>query len=114
MRAELRRVVALPMEEIWDDRGMIATRRLRRLTAEDIRDLLRLGPLRFAVGDVGRPLRWIAEADRFQFWKAEGQPHLAMPDVPIDRDAFPGGLAYLASEWESPSGPPIVLLELLH
>lgn len=109
-----RTIGATPVAEVWDDRGIVASRRLRHLAIGDIRDLLRRGPLRFVVADVGEKFRWVAEADRFAFWKAEVQPRLAPPDAPLDLDAFPGGLAYVASEWMPRSGSPIILLESHH
>ena len=108
------RLVTGPIEAIWDDDGLVATRRLRALTLEDIRSLLRLGAVRFVVADVGKPFRWVAEADRFTFWRNEVQPHLGAPDLAIDLDTLPDARAYLASEWAPLAGPPVVLLEAYH
>ena len=112
------RVVAqLPLAELWDEHGPVAARRGRFLTEEQLRVLLQGPPVRFVVGDVGRALRWIPEADRFVFWKAEVRPRLvARPDRPIDVFAYPEGRAFVASEWiaDGLASSPIVLLESYH
>jgi hypothetical protein len=98
----------LPLAELWDDAGPVAATRLRGLTTADIRELLRAGPVRFVVADVGHPLRWIPVGDRFRFWKEEVKPRVAK--APRWRlEDFPGEYCYSASEWTSAEGPPVVV-----
>jgi hypothetical protein len=107
-------VTVMPLEVLWTDDGELPAKRGRILSREAIRDLLRTGPVRFVIANVGRPLRWISAEDRFEFWKADVVPHLAEADR-IYLEEFPGGLAYVASEWlTAQSEPPIVLLEVHH
>ena len=61
MRTSDRIVVRLPLDELWDERGMLPARRGRWLGADDIRALLRAGPVAFVVASewrlpAGRPL----------------------------------------------------------
>lgn len=113
MRASDRTITTLPLTELFDERGPVEAARRRDLTANDIRDLLRAGPLRFVVANCGSRLVWVAESERFAFWKAEVRPHLT--DASEARlDDFPGGYFYFASEWLPASGSPIVLLEMHH
>ena len=114
MHPSERVVIARPMGELWDERGPVLAGRTRDLPADDIRQLLRLGPLRFVVADVGLRPRWLREESCFAFWKSEVQPRLAEPDVPARLDDFPGGYCYFASEWSPDVGSPIVVLEMMH
>ncbi len=89
--------------------------KLRDLSADCIAGLLRAGPLRFAVADLGHPLDWVAEADRFTFWKEEAKPRIADPvSEGFHLDGFSGQYAYVASEWAADPGSPIILLEKHH
>ena len=104
----------LPVEVLWQESGELQAHRLAWLTDGEIRSLLRTGPVRFVVANVGAPLRWIPTSDAFDFWKREALSRIASPDH-IVLDDFPGGLAYVASRWEAPGDTcPIVLLEAHH
>jgi len=113
MRAADRIITTLPLAELFDERGPVAAVRGRDLTADDIRDLLRAGPLRFVVANCGSRPVWVAESERFAFWKTEVQPHLSDANA-ASPDDFPGCYFYFASEWVAASGSPIVLLEMHH
>jgi hypothetical protein len=104
----------MPLQVLWTDEGELPAQRGRRLDREAIRRLLRNGPLRFVVANVGERLRWVSPDDRFGFWKVEVVPHLAETDR-IRPDDFPDSMAYVASEWlAAENEPPIVLLEKHH
>jgi len=110
-------VTRLPLVELWNEHGPVAAQREEFLTSEQLRVLLQGAPVRFVVADVGSPLRWIPEADRFVFWKAEVRPRLVEhPEHPIDVYSYPEGRAFLASEWvlDGLASSPIVLLESYH
>jgi hypothetical protein len=89
-------------------------KRLRELATDDVRDLLRAGPVRFAVAMMLSPFRVVPEHQCYEFWKSEVQPHLVSdPDEGAALDDFPGGYCYFASEWAD-GGSPIVLLSAAH
>src|SRR5438552_1682533 len=113
MQASQRIVTELPLRELWDDSGPVAARRSRDLSAADLRELLRQGPLRFVVANVGAKPKWIAQSDCFKFWKREVQPRLAEPDQRVVLEDFPDEYCYFGAEWEA-DGPPIVVLQLCH
>ena len=106
-------VTRLPLAELWGDAGPVAADRRRGLSAADIRGLLRAGPVRFVVANVGAPLRWVPAAECFRFWKAEVRSRVAGPDGARLED-FPGGYCYFASEWAPAEGPPVVVLAVAH
>lgn len=108
MHASQRVITMLPLTELWDDCGPVNAVRLRFLAAADVRDLLRRGPVRFVVADVGAKPAWIRASECFTFWKGEVLPRLA------DQDELSDGVGYVASEWSTPDGSPIVALELHH
>ena len=112
MRPQDRIVGEMPLRELWDESGPIAGERGAFLDAEEIRALLRTGPVRFVVADRG-PLRWVSLADCWLFWKSEVRDHLC-PDGPIDLGAFTPEYCYFASIWVLATGEKVVLLESCH
>ena len=108
-------VVRLPLHEIWDGDGVVESHRLRDLSQVDIAELLRTGPVRFVVANVGDKLNWVRESECFDFWKSEVRQRLFDPRKgTFDIDQVPGGYGYSATEWSVTTGPRIVLLEMAH
>lgn len=106
-------MTSIPLEELWDDRGNLHARRGHRLDRASLGQLLRRGPVRLAVANIGHPLRWIAPIAQFEFWKQEVSSHLAEGNE-LRLDMFPDGLAFIASEWHLSGELPIILLEAHH
>lgn len=117
MKPAERIVTEIPMSEMWNSEGALEAHRAGLLSREDVRRLVQQGVVRFAVADVGHPLRWIPAEDRYVFWKEEIKPHIVdQPEGPIDVYSYPHGYAYVASEWHPSDAlePSIVLLEKYH
>jgi hypothetical protein len=67
----------LPLREQRRDDGLKTTARIKSLSEEDIRSILRLGLAQFVSFDVGASPCWIQASECFQFWSSEAQPRLA-------------------------------------
>jgi hypothetical protein len=70
--------------------------------------------VRFVVADVGKPLEWIPNNQRYDFWKDEVKAHLAAPESKAFLEEFPDEYCYFASEWNSYDGDTIILLSKAH
>jgi hypothetical protein len=114
MQPAERIITVTPVRELWDDHGTVNARRSRDVASDEIRELLRRGPLQFVVVEIGFKPRWLPEADCFTLWKAEVQPHLPARGMPARLEEFPNGYCYFASEWSRTNGSPIVVLEKAH
>lgn len=68
----------------------------------------------FVLADIGSKLKWIDPDNCYQFWKEEIRERLAENPDKFYLNDFPDGYAYLASEWTSEDGEPIILLEKTH
>lgn len=106
-------VTSTPVTELWSDKGVVPGQRGSHLTQDDMKRLLRQGPVQFVIADVGHPFEWIPPEVCFGFWKNELQAHL------FDGDAFhfenyPGEYCYVALRWNNSSPIPIVVLEKHH
>jgi hypothetical protein len=107
-------VIRIPLTELWRDDGFSTSQRQRSLTTEDVRQMLRSGPVQFVIADVGLAFSWIPESECFHFWKDEVNPHLAT-EARTHLDDYPGKYFYRASEWKArKSEAPIVVLEIYH
>jgi hypothetical protein len=114
MTPDKRIVTHIPLTELWREDETVVARREGFLSPGEVRDLLRVGRVRFVVAEVGRPLRWISPADAFAFWRSDASRRLADP-TGFSLDEFPNAMAYLASRWEErASADPIVVLETHH
>jgi hypothetical protein len=113
MQPDQRIVTSLPLDELWDADGSIFAERLRDLADAQIRELLRTGPIRFVVADVGLALEWVAESKCFTYWRDVVSGHLADASR-VNLDAFPGEYCFFASEWSLIGSKPIILLERIH
>jgi hypothetical protein len=113
--SRLRRVTQLPVTELWDDSGPRTGRVVREdLTEDDIRELLRFGPVQFVEVAMSERPNWVPLDQRFEFWKDQLQPRLTQwgPDGRIYTDEFP---VYVASRWEVEGvSAPVVVATLFH
>ncbi|MBR1089348.1 hypothetical protein JQ621_17930 [Bradyrhizobium manausense] len=107
-------VTQLPLTELWRGEGALDVRRAEDVSEVDIKLLLRNGST-FVVADVGKPLMWIPEVDRFAFWKAEVKDRLVSSGTRSFRlDDYVGGYCYTATVWRSTSAAPVIVLEMHH
>lgn len=115
MTPSLRTVNRIPLERLWNEDGEIEVSRKCWVSTQALRAMLRMGQVQFIVADIGSPLRRIDMAKCFDFWKSEVEHHLIDdPGLGFSLDDFPGGYAYLASEWTGNHPASIVLLEKHH
>jgi hypothetical protein len=114
MDAALKVVTQLPLTDLWREDGFTTSSRIRWVTADDIKTLLRTGCVQFVVADVGVSLHWIPFGECYDFWKSEAQPHLASPEVRASLADFPDGYCYFASEWRGHENAPIIVCEKHH
>ena len=114
MDAAHRVVTQMPLIELWSGEGVLDARPAESAGEVDIDQLLRNGST-FAVADVGKPLKWTSEAERFAFWKAEVKDRLVSPGTQSFRlDDYEGGYCYTATVWRGAGSAPIILLEMHH
>jgi len=115
MDPKLKVVTKLPLGGLWTDSGPVEAFRGRSLSSEDVRELLRNGPVQFVVVEVGVKPRWIGLEDCYRFWMDEVKLHLIEPGTRVILDELPECYGYWGSEWlREEATPPIVLLEMCH
>ncbi|HVS40416.1 MAG TPA: hypothetical protein VMS17_32965 [Gemmataceae bacterium] len=114
MQALQRIIRSMPLDELWDDSGVVAARWIKDLAAAEIRELLNGGAIRWVVADIGKKPKWIPELDGFTFWKEEVKPRLVDGEYQARLQDFPGEYCYTASEWRDARGRPVVLLYRHH
>jgi len=110
----LKIVTHLPIRELWRKDGFTTTSRGRSLSKNEITQLLQAGTVQFAVVDVGLPPLWIAINDCYRFWRDEAKSHLPSAGSKVVLSQQPDGYCYFASEWDSETTAPIVVLEKHH
>jgi hypothetical protein len=114
MESVQRIVTSTPLTELWNDKGPLDACRVRIVGETDIVQLLRDGSS-FVVAEVGQPLRWISEGDRFAFWKAEVRCRLVGPDVEaFYLDGYPSKYCYVGVMWQCAPSTSVIVLEKHH
>ena len=115
MDPRLRRITRLPLEELWNDEGTVEGTRGPYLRAEQIRELVRNGPVQFVQAALGELLRWVPLEERFDFWKTDLRPRVVETPARFYLDDYPDGFCYLVSDWHVPSHPhPVLVAEMCH
>ena len=73
---------------------------------------------KLVVAEVGQPLRWISEGDRFAFWKSEKSEvkcRLVAPDATgFCLDDYPNRYCYVAAVWQCGRSTTVIVLEKHH
>ncbi len=88
--------------------------RVRDVVTEDVKELLSSTTVIFVIAEVGKPLRWISEEERFRFWKSDARVHIATEEK-SSLENSPDGYFYFASEWRSEAcNKAFILLEKYH
>lgn len=106
-------VTQMPLTALRTEAGA-ELHRVRDVVTDDVKTLLSSAVVRFVIADVGKPLRWISEEERFRFWKSDAQTHISDEEKKNLNDS-PEGYFYCASEWRSEAGSEsFVLLEKHH
>lgn len=103
----------MPLQNLRRPGSAHELQRQRDLGTDDIKELLRGGPLAFVCADVGLPTAWLDPSRTFDVWTLEVRSHLVAPNEAIDLDAFPDGYCYAASLWTDSEGI-VILLEKHH
>ena len=107
-----KKLVSWPSDELGALLG--GAEKQRDLTTEDVQALLRLGPVRFVVANIGQPLRFVAPEDCFTFWKEEVRQRVVDTDGLFYLDDFEGGCCYHASAWDDGGDSALVVLVMSH
>jgi len=114
MNPELRIVSQMPLQELWNDHGVVRADMVREVSSSDIIELLRENRVRFVIAEIGRRLQWVSPTACYDFWKSEAKMHIAEPNIKLYLEDFPDEYCYFASEWRADDGKPIVLLSKWH
>lgn len=114
MDSQHRVVTSMPLTELWNSSGTLDAFRIASAGETDVVQLLRNGSS-FVVADVGLPLQWISEGERFAFWKSEVRCRLVAPDADGFRlDDYPSQYCYVATVWQCAPSPTVIVLEKHH
>ena len=107
MERESKIVSSLPIGELWAGPRLVSTIKVRDLDASQVVDLLRSELVRFVIAEVGKPLQWVPNNERYDFWKNVVKSHFGIPESSA---RFADEYYYLGCEWKSYDGDTIVLL----
>ena len=114
MDTSLKIVTQAPLTELWNSNGLLDAHRAENLGEADIVRLLQNGSS-LVVAEIGQPLRWVAEGDRFAFWKTEVKCRLVAPDVDgFYLGDYPGNYCYVAAIWKCALAAMVIVLEKYH
>lgn len=115
MKSKHKLVSRWPVQNIWNDEGIVSTKNLRSLGDHDIETLLKQSMVHFAIFNLGLKPQWLELEECYEFWRNEVKPNLCSEkEEGCDLSDFPNGYMYFASEWESSSSYPIVVLSVYH
>jgi hypothetical protein len=101
----------MPLQELWDDKGMIkAERGVRSIDASEVRALLEKAT--FVVARIASKLEWIEEGAKKDFWyKNKRLIYSSFSGENAGKDIDRAGYGYHATEWREASGKVFVVFE---
>jgi len=104
-------VRSMPLQELWNDTGMIkAQRGVRSLDAQEVKALLEKAA--FAVARIASKLEWIEEGAKKDFWnKSKRLIYSSYSREKYGKDIDRAGYGYYATEWKEASGKIFVVFE---
>ncbi len=114
MRNNQKIVTSLPLTQLWTAEADLDAVRGPYLNRQQLRAMLKNGPVVFVVANAGERLKWIPANECYEFWKSGVENHLADHLNPINPESFPDHFAWLASEWLGDMPAPVILLEQVH
>lgn len=71
-----RLVTELPLDELWNDKGLVSTERLRELDADEVQEHLTEDAVA-AIARAGAKLEWIDGAELSEWWDEQEAPERA-------------------------------------
>jgi ribosomal protein L19E len=114
MKFSDKKVTEIPLKNIWNNTGLFNAHRNNYLTRDEVKQLIRQGPVTFIIANIGERLIWVDPNKFYDLWKSEIKDHLVTNPDEIDPDKYPGYYAYLTSEWTSDYNGKLILLEKFH
>ncbi len=114
MNLSQKRIIQIPILELWNDDRILELKRNRYLTRKEIVEILTKGPVEFVIANIGDKLTWIPTSKCFEIWKSDIKEHVVENPEHIELEDYPEDYAYIASEWEGLQDRPIILLETCH
>ena len=114
MKPSQRIVMKMPLDELWDDHGPVAAvqERFRDVTRDEMRDMIKVAPVRFVVARPAEKLLWLSTNECYEFWKTELKDHIYDPKRKY-LEEYPGQYFYFASTWRLSSDERVIVLELM-
>ena len=107
-------VTKIPLECLWTEEEELDFERQKYLNGEEIKEILKAGPVRLIVADVGQKLKWIPLDKCFERYKKEIKEHIIDHLENIDLEKFKYNFAYIASLWTDKANKKVVVLEQVH
>jgi hypothetical protein len=107
-------VTKIPLETLWTEKEELDFKRHNYLNGEDLKELLKAGPVQFVIADVGQTLKWIPVEKSFESYKKDFKGHIVDDLEKIDLDKFKDNFGYIASVWNDKVDNEVVLLEHVH
>jgi hypothetical protein len=104
----------IPLDCLWTESILLEAKRIKYLNQQEVSEILKNGPIRFVIANVGDKLIWTDLEKSFEIYKT-GIKDVIISDIDkINLDSLTYGFGYLASLWAEPSKKSIILLEKFH
>ena len=107
-------VTFIPLDSLWTENEEIDANRKAYLNQNEISQLLKNGPVRIAIANIGDKLLWKLSDEFYKIYKADIRDHIIPDSDNIDLTRLKDNYGYLASMWTDKLEIPIILLEKIH
>jgi hypothetical protein len=104
----------IPLDCLWTEDILLEAKRIKYLNQKEVSEILKNGPIRFVIANVGDKLIWTDLGESYKIYKTEIKDFIISDIDKIDLDTLTHGFGYLASLWADLSENSIILLEKFH
>jgi hypothetical protein len=104
----------MPLVDLWRENTLLEAKRVKYLNQKEVSEILKTGPIRFVIADVGDKLIWTDLDECFKIYKTEIKDFIIADIDKIYLRTLKEGWGYIASLWADSSENSIILLEKVH
>lgn len=85
----------IPLDGLWRENTLLGAKRIKHLNQKEVSEILKNGPIRFVIANVGDKLIWTDLSESYKIYKTEIKDFIVSDIDKIDLDTLTHGFGYV-------------------